>query len=298
MLSKEQIEYLLDKKILIKIDSFHLIKNRCYFTRPEIHYQYDINNSFEVFLFANPTNDISIDEFINEENLNLIKETEQDISKQIETNIKLTLPGKESRLRILENEFIDYIEKTKSHFFDWEFNDLFSDVWQNKKTTFLRSAIDNLLIFDDKINELRISNFMTEGFLIPSKSFDRYNYFNQLIISKTKIEWLRNEIEKERERLNLNQSGPILNTPESSTITTPNNKIKWTGQKNQLYSVIRQLKIDHELIKNSFNELAEFIISNFTGFENTKKETVEKELKKNSQLPKNKRIKIEPTKED
>jgi len=71
-------------------------------------------------------------------------------------------------------------------------------------------------------------------------------------------------------------------------------KLKWTGNKNQLYSVIRQLKNDFELITNSYNELAEFLISNVTGFENTSKETVEKELKKDKQPPKPRRVNINP----
>jgi hypothetical protein len=71
-------------------------------------------------------------------------------------------------------------------------------------------------------------------------------------------------------------------------------KLNWKGQKNQLYSVLRQLKIDHELIGNSFNSIADFLIQNVIGFENTSKETIEKELKKKQILPKPKRIEIFP----
>lgn len=69
-------------------------------------------------------------------------------------------------------------------------------------------------------------------------------------------------------------------------------KLDWKGQKNQLYFVIRELKNKYEFINNSYNEIAEFLIENVSGFQNTKKETVEKELKKNTKLPKNKRVEI------
>jgi hypothetical protein len=71
-------------------------------------------------------------------------------------------------------------------------------------------------------------------------------------------------------------------------------KLKWIGAKNQLYNVLRQLKNEYGLITNSYNELADFLMEHVTGFENTKKETIEKELKKKQPLPKSKRININP----
>lgn len=73
-------------------------------------------------------------------------------------------------------------------------------------------------------------------------------------------------------------------------------KLKWLGSKTQLYSVLRILKKDYELIGNSFNELADFLIENVVSFESTSKETVEKELKKVQNPPKNKRILIDKEK--
>jgi hypothetical protein len=73
-------------------------------------------------------------------------------------------------------------------------------------------------------------------------------------------------------------------------------KLKWEGQKNQLYSVLSQLK-DKDLIKNTYNELADFLKNHVLGFQVTAKETIEKELKKNYDLPenlaKNKRINLD-----
>lgn len=79
--------------------------------------------------------------------------------------------------------------------------------------------------------------------------------------------------------------------------TQPNNKLKWLGSNVQLYHVLRQLKNDHEVIGNSYNSLADFLINYVTGFENTSKETIEKELKKKYIPPKNKRIIVDPNKE-
>ncbi len=70
-------------------------------------------------------------------------------------------------------------------------------------------------------------------------------------------------------------------------------KLNWKGQKNQIYQVLRELK-EQELITNTYNELADFLIQNVIPFQNTKKETIEKELKKKKPLPKNKRVRISP----
>ncbi|OLY91219.1 hypothetical protein SAMN05444008_11293 [Cnuella takakiae] len=70
-------------------------------------------------------------------------------------------------------------------------------------------------------------------------------------------------------------------------------KLNWLGQKNQIYQVLRKLKQDG-LIGNSYNELADFLIQNVVGFHNTKKETVEKELKRGDLPKKGKRIDLDP----
>lgn len=74
-------------------------------------------------------------------------------------------------------------------------------------------------------------------------------------------------------------------------------KLIWKGQKNQLYNVLRQLK-NLDLIGNSYNNLADFLIENVSGFENTSKGTIEKEINKIKDLPKPKRINIEPDRVD
>jgi len=68
-------------------------------------------------------------------------------------------------------------------------------------------------------------------------------------------------------------------------------KLKWEGQKNQLYDVIRQLK-KKELIANSYMEIATFICQNLEGFE-TNFPTVLKEIQKDERPAKNKRIDLD-----
>lgn len=87
-----------------------------------------------------------------------------------------------------------------------------------------------------------------------------------------------------------NLNNCLIETQNKSNIDKV--KLKWRGQNNQLYSVLRQLKNDYELTDSSYDEIAEFIKQSFTGFENTKKGTIEKELKKKKLLPKPKRIPI------
>jgi hypothetical protein len=73
-------------------------------------------------------------------------------------------------------------------------------------------------------------------------------------------------------------------------------RLKWEGQKNQLYNVLRQLK-DKELISNSYNELADFLKNHVIPFHTTAKETIEKELKKKADLPKDRRINLDTSPE-
>lgn len=68
-------------------------------------------------------------------------------------------------------------------------------------------------------------------------------------------------------------------------------KLKWEGQKNQLYDVIRQLK-KKELIANSYTEIATFICQNLEGFEKNFI-TVLKEIQKEERPAKNKRIDLD-----
>jgi hypothetical protein len=123
----------------------------------------------------------------------------------------------------------------------------------------------------------------------PKKSFWFNNGHLKVSINKKMIQNLIEGFKDFEEETNKSKH-PIEILPEKNRVI----KLKWTGNKNQLYSVIRQLKNDYELITNSYNELADFLIANVTGFENTKKETVEKEIKKDQPLPKERRVNIKP----
>jgi len=70
-------------------------------------------------------------------------------------------------------------------------------------------------------------------------------------------------------------------------------KIKWDGQKNQLYDVIRQLKVRDKKIVNSYTDLAVFLKTNFETFENTALATIETELQRGKRPPKSRRINID-----
>jgi len=69
-------------------------------------------------------------------------------------------------------------------------------------------------------------------------------------------------------------------------------KLKWKGQKNQLYDVLRQLK-EKELIGNSYEDLAVFIKANVDAFRDTELSTISKQMGRPQKLPKNRRIKLD-----
>jgi hypothetical protein len=66
-------------------------------------------------------------------------------------------------------------------------------------------------------------------------------------------------------------------------------KLKWGGQNNQLYVVIRHLKSEGFLL-NSNEELAEILKAMVDVFNDTKTSTIQKELGRDQDLPKNRRI--------
>lgn len=81
------------------------------------------------------------------------------------------------------------------------------------------------------------------------------------------------------------------NVPAVANVPTGNStaKIRWAGNNNQLYDIIRQLK-NRDLILNSNHEIAGFLKYTFNVFENVSISTIEKELGREHNLPKAKRI--------
>jgi hypothetical protein len=97
-------------------------------------------------------------------------------------------------------------------------------------------------------------------------------------------------------RLKVESKGETYQEPKSDRV-----KLRWTGQKNQLYGVIQQLK-ENELISNTYNQIADFLKENVIPFHSASKENIEKELKKDFNKPENlakgKRIKLDLDQED
>jgi hypothetical protein len=68
-------------------------------------------------------------------------------------------------------------------------------------------------------------------------------------------------------------------------------KLRWLGQKNQLYDVLRELK-GKGFVGNSYEDLAVFLKQNVDAFKNTSLSTIQKEIGKDKRPPKNKRINL------
>jgi hypothetical protein len=150
-------------------------------------------------------------------------------------------------------------------------------------------SIKDILLLQKRVLEKLINDFQkvySKNERIEGNYFDDLCYLELLNVNQNLAD---REEEEKRDELR------IKNLIEEFAVTVQPNKIKlqWIGQKNQIYNVLRQLK-DYDLIANSYNSLADFLIQNVTGFEDTKKETIETEFKRNKDLPKPKRIKIEP----
>jgi hypothetical protein len=102
-----------------------------------------------------------------------------------------------------------------------------------------------------------------------------------------------NEKEQELNQAKQADITPIYNAPSN------NIKLTWNGQSNALIDMFRQLKTmvnskNEPLLANPYDEIATFLISNFTNFENVKNSTVRRQLKENNLVKKTeKRITIE-----
>ena len=72
-------------------------------------------------------------------------------------------------------------------------------------------------------------------------------------------------------------------------------KLKWKGQKNQLYEVLRILK-EKDLLTGSYEDLALFIKTHVEGFADTALSTIVKQLARPQNLPKDRRINLDPKK--
>ncbi|MEP6947714.1 MAG: hypothetical protein ABI863_00505 [Ginsengibacter sp.] len=144
----------------------------------------------------------------------------------------------------------------------------------------------------DGENKKEYTEQLTIENLVQCLKREEVKYIEQLSTNEYIIN-LKREREKKGETERLQKiENEIIASPNSRR--TDSEKLIWKGQKNQLYSTLRQLKNDYEFVANSYNSLAEFLIQNVSGFENTSKETIEKELKKNTPLPKQKRVEITP----
>lgn len=93
----------------------------------------------------------------------------------------------------------------------------------------------------------------------------------------------------------------IQNPIDDTTVNKEIFQLKWKGQRNQLYSVIRQLKLEYQMFDETYEELAKFLKQSFSFFNDTKLSTILKELSKDHTLPenlaKNKRMPVNPNKE-
>ena len=81
----------------------------------------------------------------------------------------------------------------------------------------------------------------------------------------------------------------IINKKIKERTANKSIKIRWEGTQSQLYYEFRVLK-ENELILNNYDEIAEFIKENFTGFEKTSLNTIRTEIKRKINIVKPKRI--------
>lgn len=151
------------------------------------------------------------------------------------------------------------------------------------------------------INEFSMELCRSKFSLAPEmKSYLTYHYLN----SEDKeafLEILKHNILTSDYVVRKPRVGVIVNEWIDENITKnseskqfkPLVKIKWSGQKNQLFDVLRTLKEEKKLIDSSYADLAVFLKQNFEGFENTALNTIQTELQRGKRPPKSKRVNLD-----
>jgi hypothetical protein len=153
----------------------------------------------------------------------------------------------------------------------------FNETLKEYQNLFNGSEIEFLdfLIYNETLQSFKGMDFMR---FFPSFFKDFHNV-------KTKLTKIKNQLNQEIKLVN-NTSEPQQQQNENTI--QPLIKINWNGNNNVLSDIFIQLKLmsnqkGESLITNSDNDLAVFLKSNFTCFENTSLATIEKTLSNSKQ---------------
>jgi hypothetical protein len=199
----------------------------------------------------------------------------------------ISINSKNERLRILKEEHQKYLSEVYEKYTDVEFAIFDGDMimFEINRLFFIEN-LDKLLVLKNKKITLidQINFFEKDG-----EEFNRLNKYIEMLCNALLFSWLLEQIEIETETQDENKSeNKNQIKPETYNSEPLPNKLKWTGAKNQLYDVIRQLK-KKQLISNSYLEITHFICDHFEKFEKNFP-TVLKEIQKEQRPTKNKRI--------
>lgn len=165
----------------------------------------------------------------------------------------------------------------------------------------LKSAIDKLHkdFFNDIESKIKPNIKSTENVNWNDFSFylinNRLYYDFQLEHDYWEFPYPRTEKVLVKKRLTINKLNEgyeyFLNLVNDVEMDLGEEKIKlnWVLNNNQLYMLLKELK-RFGAINNTYEQLCIFLKENVTAFENTSKATILKELSREFQLPKNKRV--------
>ena len=168
---------------------------------------------------------------------------------------------------------------------------------KDKNIDFINQLSNRVYLFESVINKHQEFILMAK---IDSDNFDYFNHVYPHLSYTDKAKKLRySDLINITDGLKLFISRAEDNLPDNEELIinkkikerTANKsiKIRWEGTQSQLYYEFRVLK-ENELILNNYDEIAEFIKENFTGFEKTSLNTIRTEIKRKINIVKPKRI--------
>jgi hypothetical protein len=184
----------------------------------------------------------------------------------------------------LDKEFVNQSISITKKFVD-DLDSIPAAEWKFKKVELEKRKFTNLAFYDSLESAMKSDNDTKSEFNKVSAPKMRLWYELDLLVINH-IDEIRNKKDMKDSQGN---RAEMLNGFEENSKT---HKLNWKGNKNQLYSVLRQLK-EMDLIGNTYDELVDFLHANVIGFETANKDTTRGALNKKSALPKAKRINLD-----
>ena len=293
MLSEKEINILINENILTTGRSYTLeeIQNLTSDNLFNTIFYFDNKIDYTTYYLSNPKDNLNAEIELN----NYIEYTFTDfaicyeLECEIENEKILSTPSTPLTV-ILERLLKQQVEMYKANRLEWDYPSLkIKDLFEVLKLNY-EKGLDKILNYNIETKELTF-NFSVSSFKKDTVFFNSIIECNRDIFTIMRIEWLKNQIISQEQKVNELTNGIVTTTPPESIPDYSKIKLKWNGSKTQMYFLMRLLK-KTGLVNSSYEDIGLFLIQNVDYFEGSDLSTVINEVQKSKYetIPKPKRI--------